>query len=130
VAIVWPNGTKRVYKFHSGGSYYLDSEFLPNGKAIRYSYNKQGLPRITSTDLSGKYIYATIDSLGNGLFRGSDGREAKLVYTEVSSRIGFWAGSKRRKSIIASSPVLMNTNELAMIDFRQLSIPPKSRFLS
>jgi hypothetical protein len=32
----------------------------------------------------------------------------KRVYTEVSSRIGFWAGSKRRKSMIKKRAVLTN----------------------
>ena len=51
------------------------------------------------------------------------------LYTEVSSRIGFWAGSKRRKSIKKKRAVLNNTALFFLIDFRQLSIPPKSQFL-
>jgi hypothetical protein len=49
---------------------------------------------------------------------------------QYSSRIGFWAGSKRRKSIKKKRAVLTNTSLFFLIDFRQLSIPPKSRFLS
>jgi RHS repeat-associated protein len=80
VIVSWPNGTKRIYQAQFAGLYRLESELLPNGKAIRYSYNNQGLARVFSTDASGKYTYAAIDRVGDQHYRGSDGREAKLLY--------------------------------------------------
>lgn len=80
VAVTWPNGTKRIYQAQGLGLYRLECELLSNGKAIRYSYNSQGLAQVSSTDASGKYIYAAIDRVGDQHYRGSDGREAKLNY--------------------------------------------------
>jgi len=80
IKIIWPNGTKRVYQFQRAGLYRLEAELLPNGKAIRYSYNHPGNLRISSTDASGKYTYATINRVGDHHYKSSDGREAKLFY--------------------------------------------------
>jgi YD repeat-containing protein len=80
VIVSWPNGTKRIYQPWFGGLYRLELELLPNRKAIRYSYETQGLARISSTDARGKYTYAAIDRVGDQHYRGSDGREAKLFY--------------------------------------------------
>src|SRR5690606_25581015 len=80
VTVSWPNGMKRIYQAQFSRLYLLESEFLSNGKAIRYSYDTQGLSRVSSTDASGKYTYAAIERVGDQHYRGSDGREAKLNY--------------------------------------------------
>ena len=80
VKIIWPDGIQRIYISQGDRLYRLSHELLPNGKAIRYQYNDQGLIRILSTDRSGKYIYASIDKVGNNRYRGSDGKEVILTY--------------------------------------------------
>jgi len=80
IQVTWPDGTARIYLPQVAGPYRLDREILPNGKAIRYHWDPTGLARITSTDVSGRYTYASIDRVGDHHFRGSDGREAKLLY--------------------------------------------------
>jgi RHS repeat-associated protein len=80
IKIIWSEGTQRIYISQGNRLYRLSHEFLPNGKAIRYEYNNQGLIRISSTDRSGKYTYASIDKIGNHRYRGSDGREVTLTY--------------------------------------------------
>lgn len=80
VKVIWPDGTARIYLPQVAGLYRLEREILPNGKAIRYHWDNSGLSQITSTDASGKYTYASINLIGDHLFRGSDGREVKLTY--------------------------------------------------
>jgi RHS repeat-associated protein len=79
VKITWPEGIQRCYKY-SGGFYRLERELLPNGKAINYEYNNQGLCNIFSSDLSGKHIYASIAKGEGHHYQSSDGREADFVY--------------------------------------------------
>lgn len=80
IKVTWPDGIIRVYLRQEEGLYRLEKETLPNGKAIRYHWDCAGLSQITSTDASGRYIYASIDRVGDRHFRGSDGREVKLIY--------------------------------------------------
>jgi RHS repeat-associated protein len=80
IRIIWPDGTQRIYISQGNRLYRLSHELLPNGKAIRYEYNNQGLVRLSSTDRSGKYTYASIDKIGGHQYRGSDGREVTLTY--------------------------------------------------
>lgn len=80
VRVTWPDGIERVYTLQFRGIYRLDHETLPNGKVIRYQWNHEGLARVLATDVSGQYIYAYLDRIGNNHFKGSDGREVKLNY--------------------------------------------------
>jgi RHS repeat-associated protein len=80
IKIIWPEGTQRIYIHQGNRLYRLSHEFLPNGKAVRYEYNNQGLVRVLSTDRSGKYTYASIDKIGDYQYRGSDGKEVNLTY--------------------------------------------------
>ena len=74
--IIWPDGTERIYRKQSAALYRLKEELLPNGKRIAYEYESQGLSKITSTDKSGKYTYASIEVRENA-YVGSDGSEAR-----------------------------------------------------
>lgn len=80
VRVTWPEGTQRIFIYQRAGFYRLDTELLPNGKAIRYQWNHEGLSRIVATDPSGKYTYAYLDRIGEDHYRGSDGREVQLAY--------------------------------------------------
>ena len=80
IKIIWPDGTQRIYIHQGNRLYRLNHELLPNGKAIRYEYNHQGLARVYSTDISGKYTYAYIDKVGPYHYRGSDEREVTFIY--------------------------------------------------
>jgi hypothetical protein len=51
------------------------------------------------------------------------------IYTEVSSRIGFWAGSKRRKSIKKKRAVLNNTSLFFFNRFSAAFNPAKKPIL-
>lgn len=78
VKISWPEGTERHYSAQ-GASYFLQKEILPNGKAIYYKID-QGRLQIRSSDLTGKYTYASIAQIGPNQFVGSDGRKVDFVY--------------------------------------------------
>lgn len=80
VKVTWPDGVRRVFIHQLAGLYRLDRELLPNGKAIHYQWNDKGLTRIMSTDISGKYIYAYFDRIGDHHYKASDGREVRLIY--------------------------------------------------
>lgn len=87
--IIWPDGTERIYRKQSSLLYRLEAELLPHGKRIAYEYDLQGLSRITSTDKSGKYTYASIKKIGENAYAGSDGREARFNYEvfEVKGKV-------------------------------------------
>lgn len=80
IQVIWPNGIKRIYIHQALGRYRLNSELLPNGKAIRYDYDQEAPVHIYSTDASGKHTYASIDRLKPHHYRGSDGKEAHFTY--------------------------------------------------
>lgn len=89
VSVIWPNGHKRIYQSQFPGIYHLESEMLPNGKTFRYSYdNNQILARVVSSDVTGKHIYATIQVIADQHYKGSDGKEATLIYErrEIKSK--------------------------------------------
>ncbi len=65
IKIIWPDGTQHIYVHQLGGLYRLEIEYLPNGKAIRYQWNRKGLARIAATDASGKYTYAYLDRIND-----------------------------------------------------------------
>ncbi len=109
IIVIWPNGTKRIYQAQFANLYRLESELLPNGKAIRYSYNNQDLARISSTDASGKYTYATIDRVGNQHYRGSDGREARFIY-ETREIKGKSQKGNHKETATFRFPVLTSTS--------------------
>ena len=109
VTVTWPNGTKRIYQAGFAGLYRLECEILPNGKAIRYSYKNQGLSRISSTDASGRYIYAAIDRVGDQHYRGSDGREAKLNYEKHEIKGKFKKSGYKEKTTF-QFPVLTSAS--------------------
>ena len=50
------------------------------GKVIRYEYNDQGLFKITSSDSTGQFVYASITRVSGNHYLASDGREVDLVY--------------------------------------------------
>ncbi len=89
VRIICPDGTERIYRKYGPLSYRLEVERLPNGKALRYEYDPSGLSQITSTDETGQSVYAWIKKVGENLYVGSDGREAKFHYDpfEVKGKI-------------------------------------------
>ena len=118
IKIIWPDGTQRIYILQGNRLYRLSHEILPNGKAIRYKYNNQGLVRISSTDLSGKYTYAFIDKVGDHRYRGSDGREVNFIYENRVIKGKFKKKHYKEKSTFnfsvmtrASNPVYSNTVE-------------------
>ncbi len=80
IRVLCPDGTERVYHLFLPKSYRLEKEILPNGKVIRYEWNKETLKRISATDPSGKYLYAYIEWVKPGHFIGSDGREVELLF--------------------------------------------------
>jgi RHS repeat-associated core domain len=80
VKVTWPDGVQRQYLKRNTGIYCLEREVLSNGKVIRYEYNDQGLSKISSSDPTGKFTYASITKVDGNHYLGSDGREATLVY--------------------------------------------------
>lgn len=84
--ITWPDGTEWHYS-SQWGSYFLQKEILPNGKAIYYESNK-GLLRIRSSDPTGKYTYASITEIAPNKYVGSDGRNVDYVHetTEITGK--------------------------------------------
>lgn len=114
--IIWPDGTERIYRKQSPALYRLEAELLPNGKRIAYEYEPQGLSRITSTDKSGKYIYASIKKIGENAYVGSDGREARFNYDafEVKGKVKQGKSKESfsyRTSLLtaASNPIYSNS---------------------
>ena len=78
--ITTPQDIERIYQRVANGAYRLDRELLTNGKAIRYEYQNNRLSKITSTDLNGKYVYASIDVKDLEHYVGSDGTQASYGY--------------------------------------------------
>ncbi len=114
--IIWPDGTERIYRKQSSALYRLEVELLPNGKALHYEYESQGLSKITSTDKTGKYTYAAIKKVGENAYVGSDGREAKFYYDtfEVKGKVKKGKSKKSisyRTSVLtaASNPIYSNS---------------------
>lgn len=113
--IIWPDGTKRIYRKQSPFLYRLEEELLSNGKALRYEYASQGLSKIISSDQSGKYIYATIIKVDENTYIGSDGREAHFKYEtfEVKGEVKGKSKQKlsHRTSILAQAfnPIYPNS---------------------
>jgi RHS repeat-associated protein len=113
--ITWPDGIERHYK-RMGFFYRLERELLPNGKAINYEYNNQVLSNIFSSDLSGKYVYASIALVKNHHYRGSDGREVNLVYASREIRGEYKKKRFKEKGTFtfplmeqATNPIFTNT---------------------
>ncbi|HEX2583184.1 MAG TPA: hypothetical protein VHL30_03615, partial [Chlamydiales bacterium] len=114
--ISWPDGTERIYKKQFGALYRLEVELLPNGKRIAYEYGPQGLSKITSTDKSGKYIYASITKVEENAYVGSDGREARFNYDAFEVKGEVKKGKSKesfsyRTSVLttASNPIYSNS---------------------
>lgn len=130
IKVIWPNGIQRIYRSYGAGNYYVECELLPNGKALRYSYNNQNRLQISATDKSGKYIYATVDEIEDSHYRGIDGREAKLVYERREIEGGY---KKLKRTVIthvltkASNPKYSTTaayNERTLLtSYDALSYP-------
>jgi YD repeat-containing protein len=80
VKVVWPDGIQRQYSKRYLGVYRLEREAFSNGKLIQYEYNDQGLFKISSSDPTGQFVYASITRVGGNHYLGSDGREVDLVY--------------------------------------------------
>ena len=78
VRVAWPDGTERYYSLQEG-SYFLQKELLPNGKAIYYE-SHQGRLQIRSSDRTGKYTYASITEFAPNQYVGSDGRRVDFTY--------------------------------------------------
>ena len=113
--IIWPDGTERIYRKQASALYRLEAELLPNGKRIAYEYEPQGLSKITSTDKSGKYTYASIKKVGENAYVGSDGREARFNYDmfEVKGKVKKGKSKESfsyRTSVLttASNPIYSN----------------------
>lgn len=125
--IIWPDGTERIYRKQSSALYRLEAELLPNGKRIAYEYDTQGLSRITSTDKSGKYTYASIKKVGENAYVGSDGREARFNYDafEVKGKVKQGKSKESfsyRTSVLtaASNPIYSNSiqyNERSLLSY-------------
>ncbi len=115
IEVVWPDGVKRIYKKQQAKFYRLESERLPNGKAIRYEYDDQGLVRIFSSDWSGKYTYASISKTEENQYIGSDLREVRYDFTKKEIK-----GKSKKEGMLkveisllreASNPTYSNTAE-------------------
>ena len=100
VRVTWPEGTHRIYAKLNFRSYRLDREILPNGKVIRYEYNREGLVKILSSDPTGKHTYATITKVGPDHYLGSDGNEAQLVYETQEIKGEFKKGNDRQRTCV------------------------------
>ena len=109
VKVLWPDGIQRIYLWQPGGGYRLNAELLPNGKAIRYAYNRGGLIKVSSTDLTGKYIYAAIERVDEHHYRASDGREAKANY-EIREIKGKFKKKNFEEKITCHFPVLTHVS--------------------
>jgi len=114
--VVWPDGMQRHYSKWRFGIYLLAREVLPNGKVVRYEYEAHRLRKISSTDLTGKCIYASITKVGDYHYLGSDGREVDLVYEtrEISGEYkkdGYREKATYRFPVLtrASNPIYANT---------------------
>jgi YD repeat-containing protein len=105
VKVTWPDGTQRIYVHQIAGLFRLKVEYLPNGKAIRYQWNRKGLVRISATDAKGKYLYAYLDRIGNQHFRASDGREVELLY-ETKEIKGSIKKKKYKEKAVFHFPVM------------------------
>jgi hypothetical protein len=70
-----PAGIERIYRRIAGFSYRLEQEILSNGKVIRYEYQNNQLTKISSTDPSGQFVYASIDVQDLKHFTGSELRQ-------------------------------------------------------
>ena len=102
VKVIWPDGIQRQYSKQYLGMYRLEKEILSNGKIIRYEYNDQGLSKISSSDPSGQFVYASITRVGSNHYVGSDGREVDLVYEIREIEGECKKGNLRRKLPSAS----------------------------
>ncbi|MES2273052.1 MAG: RHS repeat-associated core domain-containing protein [Chlamydiota bacterium] len=111
VKIIWPDGVHRHYSKRYSGVYFLEEEFLPNGKAIRYECN-QGVLKVFSSDPKGEHIYASITKIGDDQYLASDGREARLTY-ETREITGEF--KKKNKKILRRFifPVMTKANNSA-----------------
>ena len=94
VIITWPDGTERVYSNQNSYLYQLEKEILPNGKQILYEYlsstpNTRKFLKISSTDPTGHFVYASITQVDQNRYVGSDGTVADFIYDEreVSGKI-------------------------------------------
>jgi len=89
VKIILPSGHQRHYFLYARGKYKLKREILPNGKEIRYEYNRLRLQRIYSCDPTGKHVYASIKKNSYQHFIGSDQSKLTLNFEtrQVKGRI-------------------------------------------
>ncbi len=82
-----PAGIERIYRRITDFSYRLEQEVLSNGKVIRYEYQNHRLSKISSTDPSGQFVYASIDVQDLKHFVGSDGTQVDYNY-EIRTILG------------------------------------------
>jgi len=84
VQILRPDGTEQFYKTNlPGNKFVLEREILPNGKVIRYYYNKGELYQIESQDPKGRYTYARI-KINKDTFNSSSGQTLQYVFKDLA----------------------------------------------
>lgn len=112
IKVAWPDGIQRYYIKQRPLRYRLEREILSNGKVIRYEYNHQGLSKISSSDPTGKFIYASIVKIDDNHYLGSDGREVILDYEKREIKGKYKKGNHEGRATFQFSVMTKSLNPI------------------